>query len=93
MHSAFVKVISPTEVTEYSDTGTLFWILNLRDNRTSLLREVSLVAYFKKGVCVLRSWDNGVPLTPQGGVLQEMRVMPLGTGLQGLVSNYVELLG
>jgi putative transposase len=43
----------------------------------------------RKGDC----WDNGVPRTPQGGVPQEMRVWPLGTGLQGRVSNYVELLG
>ena len=43
----------------------------------------------KKGDC----WDNGVPRTPRGDALQEMRDWPLGIGLQGLVPNHVELLG
>ena len=38
-------------------------------------------------------YDSGVPRTPQGGVLREMRVWPLGIGLQDRVPNYVELLG
>jgi putative transposase len=43
----------------------------------------------RKGDC----WDNGVPRTPQGDALQEMRVWPLGIGLQGRVPNHVKLLG
>jgi transposase InsO family protein len=42
----------------------------------------------RKGDC----WDNGVPRTPQGDALQEMRVWPLGIGLQDRVPNHVELL-
>ena len=42
-----------------------------------------------KGNC----YDNGVPRTPKGDALQEMRVWPLGIGLQYRVPNHVELLG
>ena len=42
-----------------------------------------------KGECL----DNGVPRTPQGDALKEMRVWPLEIGLQDQVSNRVELLG
>jgi len=37
-------------------------------------------------------FDNGVPRTPKGDVPREMRVWPLGIGLQDQVPNYVELL-
>lgn len=37
-------------------------------------------------------WDNGVPRTLQSGALREMRVRPLGIGLQGWIPNHAELL-
>lgn len=43
----------------------------------------------RRGNC----YDNGVPRTPEGDALWEMREGPLGIGLQDRVPNYVELLG
>ena len=70
----------------HSDRGSQY----ASDSHRALLEDHGIKASMsKKGDC----WDNGVPRTPQGDALQEMRVWPLGIGLQDWVPNRVELLG
>ena len=70
----------------HSDRGSQY---ASRDFQNLLEKSGCRSSMSSKGDC----WDNGVPRTPQGGVPQEMRVWPLGAGLQGRVPNCVELLG
>ena len=70
----------------HSDRGSQYCALEFR----KLLVQFGIRASMSgKGNC----YDNGVPRTPQGDALREMRVRPLGIGLQDQVPNHVELLG
>ena len=69
----------------HSDRGSQYCANDYRE----MLEQFGMKASMSgKGNC----YDNGVPRTLNGGALQEMRVWPLGIGLQDRVSNYVELL-
>ena len=72
-------------IVHHSDRGSQYCAHDYR----KLLDQFGMTASMsRKGNC----YDNGVPRTLNGGALQEMRVWPLGIGLQDRVSNYVELL-
>ena len=76
----------PPGLINHSDRGSQYCSLEYR----KLLDRFNMKASMsRKGCC----YDNGVPRTPQGDALQEMRVWPLGIGLQDRVPNHVELLG
>lgn len=70
----------------HSDRGSQY---ASADFQSLLAKHGILCSMSRKGDC----WDNGVPRTPQGDALREMRVRPLGIGLQDRVPNHVELLG
>ena len=70
----------------HSDRGVQY---ACTDFRKELKKHGFVQSMSRRGDC----WDNGVPRTPKGDALQEMREWPLGIGLQGLVPNHVELLG
>ena len=76
----------PSRVIVHSDRGSQYCSKRYR----RLLRQHALqCSMSKRGDC----YDNGVPRTPKGGAPREMRVWPLGIGLQGRVPNYAELRG
>jgi len=70
----------------HSDRGSQYFS---KDFQKMLKAHKMKSSMSRKGDC----WDNGVPRTPQGDALREMRVRPLGIGLQDRVPNHVELLG
>jgi putative transposase len=74
------------ELLHHSDRGSQY---TSDDFRGELDKHNIRCSMSARGNC----YDNGVPRTPQGGALGEMRVWPLGIGLQDRVPNYVELLG
>jgi len=75
----------PEGLIHHSDRGSQY----CAHNHQKLMKQFKMKpSMSRKGNC----WDNGVPRTPQGDALQEMRVWPLGIGLQDRVPNHVELL-
>jgi putative transposase len=75
----------PKGLIHHSDRGSQYCSRRYQKLMKQFKMEPSMS---RKGNC----WDNGVPRTPQGDALQEMRVWPLGIGLQDRVPNHVELL-
>jgi len=84
LYQAIGRRRPPTGCIFHSDRGVQY---ACKDFRKVLEHYKFRQSMSKKGDC----YDNGVPRTLNGGALQEMRVWPLGIGLQDRVSNYVEL--
>ena len=76
----------PEAVVHHSDQGTQYTSIAFGKRCRAMKVRPSMGSV---GDC----YDNGVPRTPKGGVPREMRVWPLGIGLQGQIPNYAELLG
>ncbi len=86
LKSAYWRRKPPEGLIMHSDRGSQY----ASDQHRRLIQDYGMIQSMSRRA---NCWDNGVPRTPQGDVLREMRVWPLGIGLQDRVPNYVELLG
>ena len=76
----------PKDLIHHSDRGSQY----CSQSYQKLMKQFKMLpSMSRKGNC----WDNGVPRTHhRSGAPWEMRVWPLGIGLQDQIPNYVELL-